>query len=522
MNFTRSSGILLHPTSLPGAYGIGDLGDEARRFVDFLHASNQTLWQVLPLGPTGYGDSPYQCFSAFAGNTLLVSPERLVEENLLQREDLARAPRFPAAHIDYQHVIEFKNQLLARAFENFKRTTDTGLRSELEGFSQRHAAWLEDYALYRALKNAHGGAAWNKWDAPLARRDSRALADARETLRDEVDAQKFYQFLFFKQWTALKDYCHAASVQLIGDIPIFVAHDSADVWTHPDQFKLNDDGAPTVIAGVPPDYFSATGQLWGNPLYNWEHMRADNFKWWIERTRASLQLVDILRIDHFRGFAASWEIPGGDKTAERGRWVTAPGRELFTAIRQSLGQLPILAEDLGVITPDVEALRDDFDFPGMRILQFAFGGDPHNADLPHNYKRNVVVYTGTHDNDTIVGWFHSHAGAGSTRDAAQIKREREFCLTYLNTDGREIHWDFIRAVLASVADTAIIPLQDVLGLGTEARMNLPASNAGNWHWRYTADALTGNLTERLKELTETYGRSSGNADNGNARRLQIK
>jgi 4-alpha-glucanotransferase len=493
---------------LPGPFGIGDLGDEAYAFADFLRASAQSLWQVLPLGPTGYGDSPYACFSAFAGNTLLISPTRLADEGLLEREDLASAPTFhEEERVDFQRAHEFKERLLQRAFARFKRTTDTGLRAAFQTFCQRYASWLEDYALFRALKDANGGAAWNEWDSALVRRDAKALGRVREELHEEIEAQKFYQFLFFKQWFALKAYSNERGIKLVGDIPIFVAQDSADVWTNPEQFKLDERGAPVVVAGVPPDYFSATGQLWGNPLYNWEHMRADGFRWWIARVKATLQTVDILRIDHFRGFAACWEIPGGDKTAERGRWVEAPGRELFAAIRQALGQLPIIAEDLGVITPDVEALRDDFGFPGMRILQFAFSSDTQNQDLPHNYHRNVVVYTGTHDNDTTVGWFKSEAGTGSTRDAAQIERERAFCLKYLNTDGREIHLDFIRAVLASVADTAIIPLQDVLGLGTGARMNLPNSMSGNWAWRYRAGALKDEISERLKDLTGLYGRA---------------
>jgi 4-alpha-glucanotransferase len=507
VSFSRSSGILLHPTSLPGAYGVGDLGGAAYDFIDFLAASGQSLWQVLPLGPTGYGDSPYQSFSAFAGNALLVSPERLCEEDLLDRRDLAAAPKFADERVDFGAAIEFKNKLLRRAFENFRHTTDTSLRGSFETFSQREAAWLDDYALYRAMKDARNGVAWNRWEAPMLKREPHALAAAREGLREQIDAHKFYQFLFFKQWHALKRYANERGISVVGDIPIFVAHDSADVWTNPHLFKLNEDGSPRVVAGVPPDYFSATGQLWGNPLYDWERLRADDFRWWIARVRSMLHTVDILRIDHFRGFAASWEIPGGDQTAERGRWVNAPGRELFTAIKRALGDAPILAEDLGVITPDVEALRDDFNFPGMRILQFAFGGDSKNIDLPHNYHRNIAVYTGTHDNDTTVGWFKSAAGAGSTRKAEEIERERKFCLDYLNSDGREIHWDFIRAVLASVGNIAIIPLQDVLGLGNEARMNLPNSTSGNWSWRYTAGALTPSLRARLKELTALYGRS---------------
>ncbi len=507
MSFPRSSGVLLHPTSLPGRFGVGDLGDEAHRFVDFLAASGQSLWQVLPLGPTGYGDSPYQCFSAFAGNTLLVSPERLVSEGLLGPEDLARAPIFSEEQVDFGGAIEFKNALLRKAFERFKQTADRGLHAYFERFSHQASGWLDDYALYRALKDAQGGLAWNEWEPELARRDPRALAAARERLRDAVAAQKFYQFLFFRQWAALKTYAHEHGIKLVGDIPIFVARDSADVWMNPDQFKLDEAGNPLVVAGVPPDYFSATGQLWGNPIYNWDRMLADGFRWWIERVRATLDIFDIVRVDHFRGFAASWEIPGGDKTAERGRWVEVPGRELFTAIRNALGDLPIIAEDLGVITPDVEALRDDFGLPGMRILQFAFGGDTKNQDLPHNYVQNSVVYTGTHDNDTTVGWFTSVAGAGSTRDEAQIERERKFCLEYLDSDAREIHWDFIRTVLASVADTAVVPLQDLLGLGAKARMNLPNSTTGNWAWRYKAGALTPEIGERLKKLTELYGRA---------------
>lgn len=506
MSFPRASGILLHPTSLPGRFGVGDMGDEAYAFADFLAASRQSLWQVLPLGPTGFGDSPYQCFSAFAGNTLLVSPERLVGEGLLKTEDLADAPAFPAEKVDFGEVIKFKNALLEKAFVRFLHTTDTGLRSAFESFSQQSSAWLDDYALFRALKDAQGGKAWNEWPTALKRRDPSAIVAARSQLHEQILAQKFYQFLFFMQWGALKAYCHEHGVRLVGDIPIFVARDSADVWTHPDQFKLDESGNPLVVAGVPPDYFSATGQLWGNPIYNWGRMLADGFRWWIERVRATLQIFDIVRIDHFRGFAASWEIPGGDKTAERGQWVEVPGRELFTAIKRALGELPIIAEDLGVITPDVEALRDDFQLPGMRILQFAFGGDAKNIDLPHNYIRNSVVYTGTHDNDTTVGWFGSVAGAGSTRAAEQIERERRFCLDYLNSEGQEIHWDFIRALLASVANTAIVPLQDVLGIGTEARMNLPNTTSGNWAWRYKSGVLTEEIAERLRGLTQIYGR----------------
>ena len=505
MNFPRSSGILLHPTSLPGPFGIGDLGPQAYAFADFLVAGGQSLWQVLPLGPTGYGDSPYACYSAFAGNTLLISPAKLVEDGLLVQEDLTVATG-PEERVEFEAVHTSKDSMLRKAFARFTQNGDSSLRTAFQEFRRRNLSWLDDYALFRSLKDAHGGVAWNEWDAAYVRREPAALASALEKFSDQIEAQKFYQFLFFRQWFALKAYCNERGIMFVGDIPIFVAQDSADVWTNPDQFKLDKNGSPIVVAGVPPDYFSATGQLWGNPLYNWDQMRADGFRWWIKRVDSTLKVVDIVRVDHFRGFAACWEIPGGDKTAERGRWAEAPGKELFSAIHAALGQLPIIAEDLGVITPDVVALRDGFGFPGMRILQFAFGGDTKNIDLPHNYERNVAAYTGTHDNDTTVGWFSSVPGEGSTRTAKQIERERTFCLHYLNTTGQEIHWDFIRGVLASVANTAVVPLQDLLGLGTEARMNLPNTTEGNWSWRFKAGALTADIAERLKELTELYGR----------------
>jgi 4-alpha-glucanotransferase len=497
----------LHPTSLPGRFGIGDLGDEAFAFVDFLVASGQSLWQMLPLGPTGYGDSPYQCFSALAGNPLLISPTRLIAHGLLSEDDVRSAPRFRPSRIDFGEVIDYKKALLGKAFATFRRSPEGSLRSEFIHFCQLNDWWLEDYALFRALKDAHGGAAWTDWDLRFAVRESAAMDSARENLASGVDAEKFVQFLFFKQWSALKEYCHERRIRIIGDAPIFVACDSADVWAHPEMFKLDGSRQPIVVAGVPPDYFSKTGQLWGNPIYDWDAMRATGFRWWIDRLRATLQTVDILRIDHFRGFAACWEVPGRDETAERGRWVEVPGRELFAAVRDTLGEIPIIAEDLGVITPDVEALRDDFGFPGMRVLQFAFRGDSKTFDLPHNFVRNCVVYTGTHDNDTTVGWLNSKAGAGSTRNAEEIERERAYCSEYLNSDGREMHWDVIRAAWASVANTAVVPLQDILGLGSRARMNVPAREQGNWQWRFRAGALTQDISQRLRRLTELYGRS---------------
>jgi 4-alpha-glucanotransferase len=514
MNFSRSSGILLHPTSLPGPFGIGDLGQEAYAFANFLDAAGQGLWQVLPLGPTGYGNSPYACYSAFAGNTLLISPAQLVADGLLAGEELATIPEFSEERVDFEAVHKYKDSLLRSAFALFTKEPDARTRELFAQFCHRQVAWLDDYALFRALKNQHGGGAWYEWEPAVRRRDPAALEAAKKELSKQIEAQKFYQFLFFRQWLALKSDCNRRGIKLIGDIPIFVAHDSADVWTNPNQFKLNDDGLPLVVAGVPPDYFSATGQLWGNPIYHWDQMRADGFKWWIGRVRSALETFDIARIDHFRGFAACWEIPGGDPTAERGRWVEAPGRELFDAIKDELGEVPIIAEDLGVITPDVEALRDQFGFPGMRVLQFGFSSDAKNNDLPHNYRKNVVVYTGTHDNDTAVGWFSGVASEASTRDAPQIERERDSCLEYLHTDGKEINWDFIRAALGSVANTAVVPLQDVLGLGTEARMNLPNSTVGNWAWRFTAGAVTKEVAERLQELTEVYGRTGNSPTEG--------
>jgi 4-alpha-glucanotransferase len=509
MTFHRASGILLHPTSLPGRFGIGDLGEQAYRFADFLVASGQSLWQVLPLGPTGLGGSPYACYSAFAGNTLLISPEKLFEDGLLARSDLDQIPSLSAGRVDFEKVHKAKDFILNRAFAIYRGTSDTKIRSAFEDFTAQNAAWLDEYALFRALKDVHGGSSWHEWEPLLVARERPALARAREQLRDQIEAQKFFQFLFFKQWFALKAYCNERNISLIGDIPMFVALDSADVWTNPDQFKLDAELRPTVVAGVPPDYFSATGQFWGNPIYEWDAMRADGFAWWIERVRASLTMADIARIDHFRGFAACWEIPGGDTSAERGRWVDAPGRELFAAVRKALGELPIIAEDLGVITADVDKLRDECGFPGMRVLQFGFSGDMENINLPHNYARNVVAYTGTHDNDTAAGWFNGVAGSDSTRTGEQTVTEKEFCMKYLNSTGAEIHWDFIRAVLQSAADTAVTPLQDVLGIGPEGRMNVPNTSEGNWTWRFQADALTELHSERLRTMTEESGRIKG-------------
>jgi len=503
---SRTSGLLLHPTSLPGAFGVGDLGAEARAFVDFLAGARQGLWQVLPLGPTGYGDSPYQCFSAFAGNPLLVALDDLVARGLLRQSELKAAPSFPKGEVDFGAVQAFKLPLLTRAAEAFAPSGEE--RAAFEAFRETQAHWLDDFALFMALKHEHGGKAWTQWPRHLVEREPSALRAARERLAAEVAVHERIQYLFFAQWRALRAECGRRGIRLMGDIPIFVAHDSADVWAHPEIFHLAADGRPSFVAGVPPDYFSATGQLWGNPLYRWDVLARRGYDFWVERLRSLFGQVDLVRLDHFRGFEAYWEVPGDAKTAEGGRWVPGPGAAFFDALQEKLGPLPIVAENLGVITPAVEALRERYGFPGMAILQFAFGNDS-SADgfKPHNYPRNLVVYTGTHDNDTIVGWWSAGVG-DSTRTAADVEAERTLTRLYLGTDGQDIHWAFVRWALASVADTAVIPVQDLLGLGSEARMNLPARAAGNWRWRLEPGQLTPALEKRLGELTQIYGRSS--------------
>ncbi|MFN0278765.1 MAG: 4-alpha-glucanotransferase [Pyrinomonadaceae bacterium] len=493
--FPRGSGILLHPTSLPGEFGIGDLGPEAFRFVDFLARSGQKYWQILPLGPTGYGDSPYASFSAFAGNTLLISPNKLVEDGLLSADDIAAKPDFPNDKADFGAVFKWKSELLPRVFEKFLRGANVDLAARFDSFCRENSFWLEDYALYRSLKTSHEHKPWYKWPDALRLRDKSELHNAAEQLSAEIAAQKFFQFLFFRQWFAVKDYANQNGVSVIGDLPIFVALDSVDVWCNQDKLKLNEDGTAKFIAGVPPDFFSETGQLWGNPIYDWEAMRQDNFGWWTARIAFALKMADIVRLDHFIGFVRNWAVPGGDETAENGEWLDVPGRDLFSTLKTRLGELPLIAEDLGAMTQEIADLRDDFGFAGMRILENAFGGDANNHDLPHNYIEHCVAYTGTHDNDTAVGWYKS-----------TTKNVRHHCRKYLRSSAREIHWDMIRAVMASVANTTIFPMQDVLGLGSDSRMNTPSTTDGNWQWRLNADALTDDLSARLREFTEMYGR----------------
>jgi len=502
MSFPRASGILLHPTSLPGRFGIGDLGRGACRFADFLANTGQRLWQVLPLGPTGYGNSPYQCLSVFAGNPLLIGLETLVEEKFLESVDLEPAPSFPDGRVDYGSVIKFKMPRLRKSFETFQSKAGPGELRQFEIFCQCSAAWLETYSLFMALKEAHGLAAWNTWEQDIRKRHPESLQRWSKKLDREIYYHKYQQYLFFKQWSRLKSYCNEQGVKLIGDMPIFVALDSAEVWSHPEMFYLDDSDKPTVVAGVPPDYFSKTGQLWGNPLYRWDVTAGDGYAWWIERFRTTCDLVDIIRLDHFRGFEKYWEVPGTSTTAANGSWVPGPGAKLFGAVQEALGRLPIIAEDLGVITPEVDALREQFAFPGMRVLQFAFGGDSEADNcMPHDYPRNCVVYTGTHDNNTTIGWFRGDDVKDSTQSKKEREREKQAALKYLGTDGREVNWDFIQLALVSPADTAIIPMQDVLGLGSEARMNLPGRAEGNWSWRFIRDMLTDEMKARLKKLT---------------------
>ena len=505
MIYQRCSGILLHIVSLPSEHGIGDLG-AAEEFINFLSTTGQTIWQVLPVGPTGYADSPYQCFSAFAGNPLLINLFDLLQQGLLDQADLNLAAKMPADFIDYEQVIAFKKPLLRKAARKFlKENNDQSGAFKL--FCKNNAMWLDDYALFMAAKDFHGGTVWIEWDSGLRVRDRNALEKWRQKLLPEVEAYQFEQFEFFRQWSQLKDRCRDRRIRIMGDIPIYVAHDSADVWSHPEMFQLDERGTPMVVAGVPPDYFSANGQLWGNPIYRWDVLELSGYQWWIDRFRSSFDLFDLVRLDHFRGFEAYWEVPAGATTAIGGKWVKGPGRKLFEVLRKELGDLPIIAENLGVITPEVEAIQREFGFPGMSILQFAFGNDPQGPSFrPHNYSRELAAYTGVHDNDTTIGWWTSRGTGESIRTAEDIRKEHEFAKEYLGFENTPINWALIRTVLASVAVIAIVPLQDILGLGSEARMNLPGTVSGNWKWRYRKGAITPEMQGRMKMLTQIYDR----------------
>ena len=498
MEFKRSSGILIHPTSFPGRFGSGDLGPQAYAFIDFLAKSEIGLWEVLPLGPTGYGDSPYQSFSAFAGNPYLVSPELLVQDGLLDEEDISNPPVFPLTKIKFNQVNEFKDRLFALAFNNFnKRSLNDPLRSEFEGFCESQKKWLENYAHFFAIKNKFNKAAWNFWPNELRFRKPAGLKIFIKENQLEIRFHSFIQFLFYRQWKALINYAHDHKIKIIGDIPIFVAFDSSDVWSHPNLFDLTEALVPRVVAGVPPDYFSSTGQLWGNPHYLWPNHKKGHYAWWQHRFEKSLEIFDIFRLDHFRGFGGYWEVKAGERTAEHGRWVKGPGKHFFSSIKKSMGKLPIIAEDLGVITPDIKELIAEFGFPGMRVFQFGFSSDADDPFLPHNYIPNCVAFTGTHDNATVRGWY---------KEAP--KKEQEYCLHYLNTTEKNIAWEMIRALWASCAEMVLAPMQDFLSLGNEARMNLPGKLGGNWNWRMKPSSMTDTLSEKISTLNRVYGRNS--------------
>ena len=495
MKYNRSSGIILHPTSFPGPYGIGDIGPQAFKWIDFLAGSGCGLWQVLPLGPTGYGDSPYQCFSSFAGNPYIISPDLLLEEGLLYPDDLADRPDFPADHVDFGAVISWKLAVLDRSYDRFLTSASPALKDKYEKFKIGQSPWLNDFALFMAIKETRRGAPWPTWEPPLRDRQPQAIAETRQNLALTLERQTYRQFIFFMQWVNLRGYARQKGIQIIGDIPIFVAHDSADVWAHPELFFLDKVGKPTVVAGVPPDYFSATGQLWGNPLYRWKVHKASGYAWWLDRIRTVLNLVDFIRLDHFRGFAGYWEVPGSATTAVKGKWKKGPGTHFFSVVKKALGNLPIIAEDLGVITPDVVAIREGFDLPGMKILQFAFDGGPENPFLPHNYVPNCVAYTGTHDNDTVLGWYQR-----------VLEGEKDHYRRYMDREGNQVSWDLIRGVWSSVAMFALSPLQDFLELDNVARMNYPGNPSGNWTWRMPEDAAGERLQKRILEINQLYER----------------
>ena len=493
----RGSGILLHPTSLPGPFGIGDLGPAAFRFADFLAESEQRCWQVLPLNPVEpqFGGSPYHSVSPFAGNPLLISPEQLVSDGWLHRDEIGKHPRFSADRIDFAAVAEFKSALFTQAFERFAAGEPP--RSYRRFCEQTN--WLGDFALFMALKQQQQ-APWQRWPKGLRDRRPASLQRACDQLQETVEYQKFLQYLFFEQWQVLKTYCNRRQIQIIGDMPIYLPFDSVDVWVHPRQYKLKADKTPRVVSGVPPDYFSETGQLWGHPVYDWNVLQQEGYRWWIERIARSLDFFDLIRIDHFRGLVAYWEVPAAAKTAQEGRWVEVPAEDFFKQLLKRFGRLPVIAEDLGTISADVREVMQQFELPGMRVLLFAFGDDfPHGAFLPHNHVKDCLLYTGTHDNNTVKGWFEQEAD----------RQTRTNLFRYL---GRRINaveapWELIRLAMMSIADTVVIPMQDLLGLGAEARMNRPATGEGNWQWRLAENAITGQLVERLREVTTTYGRT---------------
>jgi 4-alpha-glucanotransferase len=505
----RGSGILLHITSLPSPYGIGDLGTWAYRFADFLYETQQRFWQVLPLNPTStdQGNSPYSSRSAFAGNPLLISPDLLVEEGFLSRSNLKNIPCFPEGSVDYRAVRKYKKDLFHIAYLNFKDRRKRGWK--FEHFCQENDEWLEDYALFTALKDHLGGAVWSRWPKEIRDRKAKGMVGLKEKFRDRMEMEKFLQYLFFKQWLSLRNYCNRKDIQIIGDVPIYVNYDSVDVWTHPELFKLDRNKKPLAVAGIPPDYFSSTGQLWRNPIYRWDVLKRKNYSWWVKRIAHNLKLFDMIRLDHFKGFVDYWEVPARERTAVHGKWMKGPREDFFNTLLKHFPYLPFIAEDLGVMTPEVRALRDRFGFPGMRVLQFAFGNDPLAEEYkPMNYIQNCVAYTGTHDNDTLISWIYGKKNY-STRKLDEIRMERKNAFNYLGYQGRkrkDIHWEFIRLLMMSVANWVIISMHDLLGLGENARMNRPAIHKGNWEWRLVRGQLTPSVKKRLVEMTNIYGR----------------
>jgi len=495
MNFERSSGILLHITSLPGSYGIGTMGKEAYNFIDFLVISRQKFWQILPLGHTGYGDSPYQCYSAFAGNPLLINLDKLVEEGLLDKKDLPDNISFSEEQVEFGKVIDFKYPLLQVAYKNHSVISNKLRKTRFDSFCKKNKKWLDDYAFFMALKSHFNNVAWSHWSEDIKLRRPDAVRNYKEMLAEEIEFYKFVQYLFYKQWLELKSYANVNDIKIIGDIPLYVAFDSSDAWANTEIFEFDDKLNPKRVAGVPPDYFSETGQLWGNPLYNWEYQKATGFEWWIDRLRANFKLYDVVRIDHFRGLSAYWAVNFGEQTAIRGQWVDAPGDGLLNAIKNSLGDLAIIAEDLGVITDDVIELREKYNLPGMKILQFAFDSAEENDFIPHSYNKNCIVYTGTHDNDTTTGHYLTSS-----------EKDKLFMNEYFQVDKNEPAWSFIKLAWSTVADVAIAPLQDVLRLGSNARMNFPGKASGYWGWRYSKAMLTDKHADELARITRIYGR----------------
>ena len=507
MKLSRSSGILLHLTSLPGPFGIGDLGPSAYHFADFLEDTHQSVWQILPIVPAGLGNSPYASPSTFAGNPLLISPERLQEEGFLSKEDLKQTPDFDAHLVDFDQVSTFKYSLLVTAYERFNQEASASQQNAFEAFCKQEAHWLSDYALFAVLKYVSQGAEWTHWKEPLRIRKPAAIKKAHRTYADEVRMQQFWQYIFHQQWKELKSYCNKKGILIFGDIPIYVAHDSCDVWSNPHLFHLDENLTQKMVAGVPPDYFSETGQRWGNPIYRWDHMREKDYDWWTKRFESALEMLDLVRLDHFRGFEAYWAVPSSEPTAINGEWLRGPGAHFFEVIEKKLGKLPVIAENLGFITNEVTALMDRFGYPGMAILQFAFDSDSDAGFLPHNYPENLIAYTGTHDNDTILGWWKNN---NSTQDEGLVARARRYAEAYLGFnphDEESIIWSFNKALMASVAKLAIFPLQDLIGSGSEARMNTPGTlQSRNWAWRFTWDQLPEAMPARLKHITQVYGR----------------